>query len=114
MDIDTRQNGSICAIKLKGPFKGVEAVREFDSVVESALGSGHIYLIIDLSAMPYIDSSGIGAIVNSLRKARQLGGRVELVSPSSFAEKTFKMVGILSLFGVHASEEDAVAACESA
>lgn len=113
MDIDTRQNSNICAIKLKGPFKGVEAVKEFALTVESALGSGHIYLIIDLSAMPYIDSSGIGAIVNCLRKAGQIGGRVELVNPSPFAEKTFKMVGILSLFGVHASEEDAVAACES-
>jgi hypothetical protein len=33
------------------------------------------------------------------------------VKPSSFVAKTFKMVGILSLFGVYESEEEAVASC---
>ena len=112
MDIDTRQNGNICALKLKGPFKS-ESVKEYNSAVEAALASGCIYVILDLSAMPYIDSSGIGAIVSTLRQTRQIGGHTKLINPSSFAEKTFKMVGILNLFGVHTSEEEAVAACES-
>jgi anti-anti-sigma regulatory factor len=40
----------------------------------------------------------------------KLGGNVKLVNPSPFVSKTFKMVGILTLFGVYQSEEDAVAA----
>jgi anti-anti-sigma factor len=113
VDLDIRQNGNICALKLKGPFKSVESVKELNSAVESALAAGCIYIILDLSEMPYIDSAGIGAIVSTLRQTRQLGGHTMLINPSPFAEKTFKMVGILSLFGVHTSEEDAVAACES-
>jgi anti-sigma B factor antagonist len=113
VDLDIRQNGNICTLKLKGPFKSVESVKELNSAVESALAGGCIYIILDLSEMPYIDSAGIGAIVSTLRQTRQLGGHTMLINPSPFAEKTFKMVGILSLFGVHTSEEDAVAACES-
>ena len=60
--------------------------------------------------MPVLDSSGIGAIVNALRLAKKMGGDVKLVNPSSFAEKTFKMVGILNLFTVYATEGGAVAA----
>jgi hypothetical protein len=36
------------------------------------------------------------------------------VNPSSFASKTFKMVGILNLFGVYTSQAEAIAACGSA
>ena len=112
MDLDIRQNGNTCTLKVKGAFKSV-SVREFDAAVESAIASGHIYLILDLEAMPVIDSSGIGAVVNALRRTRQFGGDTKLVNPSNFAAKTFKMVGILSLFGVFATEEEAVAACSA-
>jgi anti-sigma B factor antagonist len=78
--------------------------------VQGALASGHPYLVLDLEAMPVIDSSGIGAVVNALKQSKKLGGDTKLVNPSPFAEKTFRMVGILNLFGVYSSEAEAVAA----
>jgi anti-sigma B factor antagonist len=106
-----RQSGTICCLKLKGPLKYGEGVKQLDEAVQGALSSGHIHLLLDLSAMPYIDSSGIGAIVDALRQAKKVGGDAKLVSPSPFAAKTFKMVGILSLFKVYDSEAEAVEAC---
>jgi anti-anti-sigma factor len=67
-----------------------------------------------MEQMSFIDSSGIGAVVNALRRTRQFGGDTKLVNPSSFATKTFKMVGILSLFGVFNSEQEAIEACAAA
>lgn len=113
MDLDIRQSDNICTLKLKGPLKSGESVNRLASAVRSALASGHIFLILDLEAMPVIDSSGIGAIVDALRQSKKAGGDAKLVNPSPFAEKTFKMVGILSLFGVYRSEAEAVAACGS-
>ncbi len=110
MDLDIRQSGNVCTLKLKGAFKGGEPVNQFVEAVQSALASGHVFLVLDLEAMPVVDSSGIGAIVNALKQSKKLGGDTKLVNPSPFAEKTFKMVGILSLFGVYTSEADAVAA----
>lgn len=110
MDIDIRQTGDTCALRIKGRFVA-ESVREFDAALESALASGCIYLILDLNEMPFIDSSGIGAVVNALRRTRQVGGDTKLVNPSSFASKAFKMVGILSLFSVFASDKEAAATC---
>jgi anti-sigma B factor antagonist len=110
VDLDIRQNGNICTLKLKGRLVSGEPVNQFESAFQSALASGHIYLILDLEALPYIDSSGIGSIVNALRTSTKMGGNVKLVNPASFVSKTFKMVGILSLFGVYATEDEAVAA----
>lgn len=111
MDLDIQERGNACAIKIKGPFKSPDAVRDFDKAVENTISTGHTCLVFDLSAMPMIDSSGIGAVVNALRRTRQLGGDVKLVDPSPFAQKTFKMVGILSLFQVYATTDEAIEAC---
>lgn len=110
MDLDIRQNGLICSLKVKGRFKS-DSVREFDAVVNSAIENGQIYVIIDLEDVPLIDSSAIGAVVNTLRLTKQAGGDTKLVNPSTFVNKTFKMVGILSLFGMYVSEAEAAAAC---
>lgn len=111
MDLDIRENGNVCILKLKGPLKLGDGVEQLDSAVEAALAGGHVFLILDLEAMPYIDSSGIGAIVSALRRAKQVGGEAKLVNPSRFAAKTLKMVGILNLFAVYDTEASAVEAC---
>jgi anti-sigma B factor antagonist len=112
VDLDIRQTGNICTLKVKGRFQS-NSVPEFDAAVNSALASGHIYLVLNLEEVPMIDSSGIGAVVYALRESKQIGGDTKLVNPSSFVAKTFKMVGILSLFGVYPTEAEAAAACEA-
>ncbi len=110
MDLDVRQSGNICTLKVKGPLKSGPPVDELKQTIQSALASGHVNIVLNLEAMPVLDSSGIGAIVNALRLAKKAGGDVKLVNPSSFAEKTFKMVGILNLFTVYDTEGSAVTA----
>lgn len=88
-----------------------EPVNQFETAFQSALASGHIFLILDLEAMPFIDSSGIGSVVNSLRMSTKAGGKTILVNPTSFVSKTLKMVGLLGLFGVFETEADAMTAC---
>ncbi len=111
MDLDIKQSGNTCTLKLKGRLVSGEAVNQFESAFQEALSTGHIFLIFDLEALPYIDSSGIGSVVNSLRLATKMGGSVKLVNPAPFVSKTFKMVGILTLFGIFESEKDALVAC---
>jgi anti-sigma B factor antagonist len=111
VDLDIKQSGNTCTLKLKGRLVSGEAVNQFESAFQEALTSGHIFLILDLEALPYIDSSGIGSVVNSLRLSTKLGGSVKLVNPSSFVSKTMKMVGILSLFNIYDTEKDALFAC---
>ena len=110
MDLDVRQSGGICTLKVKGPLKSGPPVDEFNKAIRSALDNGHVNIVLNLEAMPVLDSSGIGAIVNALRLAKKVGGDVKLVNPSSFTEKTFKMVGILNLFTVYTTEDSAVTA----
>jgi anti-sigma B factor antagonist len=111
VDLDIRQSGKICILRLKGQFKSGDPVLQFDAAVQSALSSGYIFFILNLEAVPYLDSSAIGAVVDALRNSTKAGGDVKLLNPSTFVSKTFKMVGILNLFPVYTTEADAVTAC---
>jgi anti-anti-sigma factor len=110
VDLDIKETGNVCVLKVKGALKYGEPVTQFDQAVAATLNSGHVYLVLDLSSMPVIDSCGIGAIVNALRNSKELGGDAKLVSPSPFALKTFKMMGILPLFQMFSDETEAIAA----
>jgi anti-anti-sigma factor len=114
VDLDIRESGNICTLKLKGRFISGEPVSQFESAFQSALASGHIFLIIDLEGAPFMDSSGIGSVVNALRLSSKVGGSAKLVKPSNFVAKTFKMCGILGLFTVYETEAEAVASCAGA
>ena len=111
MDLDIKESGAVCVLKLKGRLVSGEPVNQFENAFQRALAGGRTYLVLDLEALPYIDSSGIGSVVNALRQTNKLGGTVKLVNPMPFVSKTLKMVGILSLFHVYESEADALAAC---
>jgi len=56
-----------------------------------------------------VDSSGIGVLVKSMVSAKQRGGSLRLVNPSKFALHTLRLVGVLGLFEVFETEDQAVA-----
>jgi anti-sigma B factor antagonist len=111
VDLDIKENGIVCTLKVKGRFAAGGAVSQFEAAFRNALATGHILLIVDLEDVPFLDSSGMGSLVNALRMASKAGGSVKLVKPTSFVSKTLKMVGVLDLFQVFESEADAAAAC---
>jgi len=111
VDLDIRETGAACVLKVKGRLTSGEAVSQFENAFQAALVSGHINLVLHLDSLSFIDSSGIGSVVNALRQSNKVGGTVKLVNPSTFVAKTFKMVGILPLFIVYNSESDALKAC---
>lgn len=86
-----------------------EAVDAFKSALDTALAAGDTQIVINVSEVPLVDSSGIGVLVRSQSSARAAGGSIKLVQPTAYTLKTLKMVGLLDLFEVYDSEEDATA-----
>lgn len=66
--------------------------------------------VLDLGAVPFIDSAGLGAIIGGLRHIRDLGGDLELAAPRSSISRVFVATGIDRITQVHPSVEQAVAA----
>jgi anti-sigma B factor antagonist len=108
LDISVRKRSQVQLIQLRGQLRLGPAVDELRQTIDESLGNGDTCIVINLSEVPMIDSSGIGLLVNSLASTKQRGGSLKLTQPSKFAVQTLRMVGVLKLFEVFDDDDAAV------
>ena len=109
MDINVRRRSNVQVIQLRGPLRMGEAVDSFRQTIDETVAAGGNQLVVNLTEMPTIDSSGIGILVKAMASAKQRGGALKLVNPSKFTVQTLRLVGVLNLFEVFDDEDAAVA-----
>ena len=108
MDINVRKQAQVQVVRLRGDLKIGDAVDALRQTMEDLLGGGDSQLVLNITEVPIIDSSGIGLLVRSLTTAKQRGGSVKLVNPSKLALQTLKIVGLVNLFEIFQDEGAAV------
>jgi anti-sigma B factor antagonist len=83
------------------------AVRE---AAVGAMESGADHLVLDLTDVPFMDSSGLAVIVACLKRLRELGGDLALVSPpNSPPTKLLSLTGLDHAIPTHATVDEALA-----
>ncbi|MBC8158998.1 MAG: STAS domain-containing protein [Alphaproteobacteria bacterium] len=65
-------------------------------------------MLVDMSAVTYIDSSGVASLVESLQAARKAGLDFALVSVSEAALRVLQLARLDRVFTIHATIEDAL------
>jgi anti-sigma B factor antagonist len=108
VEIDVRSHGDVSVIRLKGALRLGQAVDDFRGAMDRVFGGGQINLVVNITDVPMIDSSGIGLLVRSQVSAKQRGGKVTLVNPSPFAVQTLKITGVLNIFEISNDEQAAI------
>ena len=109
MDLSVLKQADVQVLRLRGRLTLGEAVDAFKNALDTALAAGDAQIVINVSEVPLMDSSGIGVLVRSQSSARAAGGCIKLVQPTAYTLKTLKMVGLLDLFEVYGNEEEATA-----
>ena len=69
---------------------------------------GQHRLIVDLSGLDFIDSTGLGALIGSQRRAKENGGEVRLVAREGQILRLLRITGLLTVFGVFHTLDDAL------
>ena len=80
----------------------------FRQAVVREVAEGHNQLIVDLSAVTFVDSSGLGAIIGALRRTRAHGGDLALVCPDSEIWRAFELCDLDRVFEFHPNLDAAV------
>jgi anti-anti-sigma factor len=81
----------------------------FDRHLTSVIERGDIRLVIDLTDLEYISSTGLSAFLSAAKKLRTNGGRMALTGLNSRIRLVFEMSGFLRLFPIFPNVEAAVA-----
>jgi anti-sigma B factor antagonist len=109
VDIEVRSLGQVKLVKLRGRLNLGDAVDRLRETLDDLIGSGDTRILLDLSEVPWIDSSGIGLLVKLLTSAKQRGGAMKLLNPSKFTVQTLKMIALLDVFEIFEDQQVAVA-----
>ena len=91
-----RDRGAV-AVRLRGELDHSEARRlrdELDAMIDD---SGAKRLLLDLSGLEFMDSSGIGFIIGRYKRMKRRGGSVEVVGSNPRIDRIFDMAGLNQL-----------------
>jgi anti-sigma B factor antagonist len=109
LDIELRSLGQVKLIKLRGRLNLGDSVDRLRETLDDLIANGDTRILLELSEVPWIDSSGIGLLVKALTSAKQRGGSMKLLNPSKFTVQTLKMIALLDVFEIYVDQQEAVA-----
>jgi anti-anti-sigma factor len=81
---------------------------EFKEILTQDIAAGRKKIIIDLTECEFIDSTFLGAIVISLKRIAELGGKMRLVGVQPEVESMFKLTKMNKVFEIFETREDAL------
>ena len=108
MNITERQAGSIAVLAVSGKITSDDSGQLKEQVM-SALDRGNKAIVLDLSGVNYIDSSGLGEMVSCHTTAARQKAAIKLTKLGARSKDLLVMTKLIMVFDVYDTEDEAIA-----
>ena len=108
MKATTRSIDGVDIIKLDGKITIGSGDQQLREVIGSALNAGQTRLLLDMSGVSTIDSSGIGELVGSYTTVTNRGGKLKLLHLPAKLNELLHVTQLITVFEVYDNEKDAL------
>src|SRR6187455_3827724 len=108
MEIVERTVSDVTVLDLKGKMTLGEGDELLKDKINSLLASGKKKLLLNLEAVPYIDSAGLGEIVRTYTTVSRQGGKLKLLNLTKRIQDLLAITKLLTVFDTYDSEADAI------
>jgi anti-sigma B factor antagonist len=109
LTLATREVGATTVVAVGGEIDVYTAPKLRDKITE-LVGAGVYQLVIDLEAVEFLDSTGLGVLVGGLKKVRAHDGSLRLVCTQDRLLKIFRITGLAKVFDIHDTADAALTA----
>jgi anti-sigma B factor antagonist len=109
LSVSRKSVGGYPVVAVRGEVDVYSAPALKESLTE-LLHSGVHTVVVDLSDVAFLDSTGLGALVEARASATEAGGSLALVCNQGRILKLFTITGLDGVFAIHPTVEDAVSA----
>lgn len=109
MKISTRNVDGVEIIALEGKITIGAGDLQLREVITQCLNEGKQNILLDMSGVSTIDSSGIGELVGSFTTVTNRGGKLKLLHLPPKVTDLLQVTQLITVFEVHEKETDAVA-----
>jgi anti-sigma B factor antagonist len=108
MEITERTVDAITILDLSGKLTIGEGTQLLRDKSESLVFQGRNRVIVNLAAVPYIDSGGLGQLVACYITLAKAGGRLKLLNVGTKNHDLLSITKLVSVFDTFDTERDAV------
>ncbi|UXI77210.1 STAS domain-containing protein [Streptomyces vinaceusdrappus] len=103
----TLEREEVALLKVAG-YLDVDTATEFQHHLANQLHHGRRHFLLDLSEVPFMDSSGMNIILRVYQEARELPGSVHIISPTAAVRRVLDLTGVSITVPVSESVEEAL------
>jgi anti-sigma B factor antagonist len=95
-------------LDVKGKITLADGDQLLKDKINSLVNQGHTKILLNLAAVPYIDSAGLGEIVRTYTTVSRQGGNLKLVNLTKRINDLLSITKLLTVFETFDSESEAV------
>jgi anti-sigma B factor antagonist len=109
MQLEQRIVGQVAIVKVTGDItlnKGGDVLLK--DKVQSLIQQGQKNILLDLSGVSYVDSAGLGELVQAYATTKNRGGTLKLLSVTKRLKDLLVVTKLLTVFDTFDTEADAV------
>lgn len=93
---------------IEASFAAEKTSRDLKIAVKELLDEGNSRILLNLTNISYIDSSGIGDLVGSYTSSQQQSANLKLLRPQPHVFKLLAITGLTKIFEIFQDEGEAV------
>lgn len=93
LGLSARIEGDNTVVVVSGELD-VFTAPKLDELLAESMESGAVNLIVDLTGVTFLDSTGLGSMVKGLKSAREKGGSLRVVAADDRIAKVFRITGL--------------------
>jgi anti-anti-sigma factor len=108
MNLTTDRHLDVSIVRVKEARLMYPILSEFANTVTSLIGAGERKVLLDMSAVTYVDSATIGCLMDLYRQASAAGGTLKLAGVQKRVETMLTMTGAQNFLEIHADQASAV------
>lgn len=109
MGIEVRKRGDVAVAKARGEVLDASNADEFKRDMRPIIEE-HERVVLDISNIQFVDSSGLGAFLLCLKQLESAGGGMKICGMTRPVRTLFELVGMHRICGVYDNVDDAVKA----
>jgi anti-anti-sigma factor len=107
MEIQSERHQQILVIALAGSLDALTA-DQTQATIATELNGGEPQVVLDLSRVDFMSSSGIRMLLEMLKQSRGTGGDLRLAAAQPGVQRTLEIAGLVRLLKIYPSVGEAV------
>jgi len=109
LEITQRETNGIYVLALRGRLVLGDESNGLRTTVDKLLGSGATRVVVNLEHVDFVDSAGLGALIEAHRKTKEKSGHLKLCHMGPRLKKALELARLLPMFETCSTEAAALA-----